>query len=63
MNSYATNEAMGTVGNMLQGCLMFGEILLKLKDDCKEKLNKRTAYWWQQKNRGEVNYFQSRNSF
>lgn len=42
MNSYAANEAMGTVDNMLQGCLMFGEILLKLKNDCKEKLNKRT---------------------
>lgn len=42
MNSYAANEAMGTVDNMLQGCLMFGEILLKLKNDYKEKLNKRT---------------------
>lgn len=31
MNSYALNEAMGTADNMLQGCLMFGETLLKLK--------------------------------
>lgn len=63
MNSYATNEAMGTVDNMLQGCLMLGEILLKLKNDWKEKLNKRTICQRQQKNRAEINYFQSRNSF